>query len=50
LLVVEARQERPEFDRNARSGFILEGTFPKHALEKQSVPDEPRLGVIRWRQ
>jgi len=50
LLVVEARQERPEFNRDAGSGFILEGTFPKHSLEKQGVPDEPAPGVLRRRK
>src|SRR5262245_21476773 len=31
---VKARQERPEFDRNARSTGVLETSFSQHVLEK----------------
>src|SRR3984893_7241060 len=47
----DARQQRPEFDRNARASGVLEAPLPQHVLEKRPDAIDARAFVgIRQRK
>src|SRR5262249_57154035 len=47
---MKARQQRPEFDRNARPASVLEAPLPQHVLEKcpDAIDAGAFVGIRQW--